>query len=51
VKYIPEWIPGAGFKRKARVWGKGMLDMCTTPFNDTYKSFVSRTCTATLFIR
>ncbi|THH13120.1 hypothetical protein EW146_g7061 [Bondarzewia mesenterica] len=33
VKYVPEWIPGAGFKRKAREW-RAFVDMfMVMPFN------------------
>ncbi|KAG5634702.1 hypothetical protein H0H81_001059, partial [Sphagnurus paluster] len=31
LKYIPEWMPFAGFKRKARKWRQLTLDMITIP--------------------
>ena len=32
VKYIPEWFPGAGFKRFARLTRKGLEDSMDHPF-------------------
>ncbi|KAF8523771.1 cytochrome P450, partial [Hysterangium stoloniferum] len=32
LKRIPEWFPGAGFQRKAKIWKKTVLDMPTLPF-------------------
>ncbi|KIJ29550.1 hypothetical protein M422DRAFT_269085 [Sphaerobolus stellatus SS14] len=32
MKYIPEWVPGASFKRKARVWRKALTDMSEVPY-------------------
>jgi len=39
VKYIPGWFPGAGFKRKAKLWGKGVHDSFEIPFEEVSKSF------------
>ena len=33
VKYVPEWVPGAGFKRQARLWRDDVLGMTDKPFN------------------
>ncbi|KAF5338850.1 hypothetical protein D9758_015574 [Tetrapyrgos nigripes] len=33
LKYVPEWVPGAGFKRKAREWAKYSKIMREMPFN------------------
>jgi hypothetical protein len=41
VRYIPEWFPGGGFKKKARVWKKGWLDSAIIPFKEASKAFVS----------
>jgi hypothetical protein len=41
VKYLPEWFPGAGFKRKAKAWRKRVLDMPTKPFQFVKKELVS----------
>ncbi|KAG5651496.1 hypothetical protein H0H81_008468 [Sphagnurus paluster] len=35
VKYIPEWAPGAGFRRKAREWKKAVREMRDAPFETT----------------
>ncbi|KIJ28806.1 hypothetical protein M422DRAFT_269857 [Sphaerobolus stellatus SS14] len=32
MKYIPEWVPGASFKKQARIWRKYILDMVDLPF-------------------
>ncbi|KAJ7775174.1 cytochrome P450 [Mycena metata] len=32
LKYVPEWLPGAGFKRKANVWASHLSKMMDTPF-------------------
>jgi cytochrome P450 len=31
LQYIPEWFPGAGFKRTAKVWAKCLADMADIP--------------------
>ncbi|KAF5382852.1 hypothetical protein D9757_007327 [Collybiopsis confluens] len=33
VKYVPEWFPGAGFKRKAREWSELRKKMVEGPFS------------------
>ncbi|KAG6809315.1 hypothetical protein H0H92_000727 [Tricholoma furcatifolium] len=32
LKYVPDWMPFAGFKRKAKVWRKYALDMINLPY-------------------
>ncbi|KIJ51945.1 hypothetical protein M422DRAFT_243517 [Sphaerobolus stellatus SS14] len=32
LKYILEWLPGASFKKQARIWRKYILDMADVPF-------------------
>ncbi|KAF8181626.1 cytochrome P450 [Pholiota molesta] len=32
LKYIPEWVPGASFKRKAREWREAVMQMKDAPF-------------------
>lgn len=40
LKYVPEWMPGAGFKRKAREW-KALADaMCELPFQAAKRNIV-----------
>ena len=38
VKYVPEWMPGAGFKRKAREWRAVAERFYTIPFDSVKKS-------------
>jgi hypothetical protein len=40
VRYIPEWMPGARFKKNARIWGNAVLESSRTPFNATLDAFV-----------
>ncbi|KAK7018233.1 cytochrome P450 [Favolaschia claudopus] len=35
LKYIPSWMPGAGFKRKAKTWSKLSLQFLESPFAET----------------
>ncbi|KAI3319765.1 cytochrome P450 oxidoreductase OrdA-like protein [Xylariaceae sp. AK1471] len=37
LRYIPEWMPGAGFKRTAREWRKNLRDVTETPLRFTRK--------------
>jgi len=39
LKYVPDWFPGAGFKKKAKLWGKGFHDSYDIPFEEVSKSF------------
>ncbi|KAF4610328.1 hypothetical protein D9613_010451 [Agrocybe pediades] len=32
LKYVPEWVPGASFKRKAREWRAAVMGMKDAPF-------------------
>ncbi|KKA21750.1 Cytochrome P450 oxidoreductase OrdA-like protein [Rasamsonia emersonii CBS 393.64] len=32
LKHIPEWFPGAGFKRKAKEWRKVFIDLAERPY-------------------
>jgi hypothetical protein len=41
VRYVPQWFPGGGFKKKARAWGKSWEDCATIPFKEVSKAFVS----------
>lgn len=40
VKYVPDWFPGAGFKRKAKLWNKYLTDGTMIPYEEVAKSFV-----------
>jgi hypothetical protein len=41
LKYLPSWMPGAGFKKKARVWKKKMEDFVDRPYEYVKNSMVS----------
>ena len=42
VKYVPEWFPGAGFKRFARMAKKDIDDSVNLPFHHVEESFEVR---------
>jgi hypothetical protein len=33
VKYVPDWVPGAGFQKKAKYWRKIVDDCAEEPYN------------------
>jgi hypothetical protein len=39
VKWVPEWVPGAGFKKFARITKKSIDDSVNLPFQHVKKSF------------
>lgn len=39
--YVPDWLPGAGFKRKAREWRQSTFRMRDTPYEDAKREIVS----------
>jgi hypothetical protein len=41
LKYVPDWMPFAGFKRKAKEWRKLALAMIEKPFEAGKRKFVS----------
>jgi len=41
LKYMPLWMPGAGFKKKAQVWKKKMEDFVDRPYEYVKNSMVS----------
>lgn len=41
VKYIPSWLPGAGFKRKAKKYAVVLRDLVETPHNYVKSQLVS----------
>ena len=43
LKYIPSWMPGAGFKRKAAHWARANEEMCEKPFLHVKDQLVSWT--------
>jgi len=42
LKYVPDWMPFAGFKRKAKEWHKLTLAMVENPFEAGKRKIVSR---------
>ncbi|KAJ3782487.1 cytochrome P450 [Lentinula aff. detonsa] len=38
LKYVPSWIPGADFQRKAAFWRKSVLEMRDAPFETVTKA-------------
>lgn len=42
LKYVPAWVPGAGFQRKAKAWKKLARDMVQAPYATFKKDMVSR---------
>lgn len=40
LKYVPEWFPGAGFQKKARVWKNYGIKMIESPFSATKRNMV-----------
>ena len=41
LKYVPEWMPFAGFKRKAKEWRKLAMDMLEIPYKVGKQKIVS----------
>jgi hypothetical protein len=42
LRWVPEWIPGAGFKTKAREWKRHADIMLNNPYEVTRRDMVSR---------
>jgi hypothetical protein len=40
LKYIPAWVPGAGFQRIAKEWSNTLNDMVDMPYNFTKQQMV-----------
>ncbi|KAJ6473454.1 cytochrome P450, partial [Mycena vulgaris] len=43
LKYVPEWFPGASFRRKARVWRELSRSMVDKPFAEAKRNIASST--------
>ncbi|KAF8960408.1 cytochrome P450 [Flammula alnicola] len=41
LKYVPEWVPGAGFQKKAKTWGKLAKAMIEVPFAATKRNMAA----------
>ena len=40
VKYVPEWFPGAGFKKQARTWRRSVDRLLNAPYEDVQRRLV-----------
>ena len=40
LKYVPEFVPGAGFQKKARVWRKIQEDFREIPYSSSIEAMV-----------
>jgi hypothetical protein len=43
LKYVPSWVPGASFKRKAAYWRRINVNMAEKPFEYVKEALVSST--------
>ncbi|KAL9710012.1 hypothetical protein Ac2012v2_007073 [Leucoagaricus gongylophorus] len=43
LKYVPEWMPGAGFQKNAREWGELAMRMVNLPFADAKRRIIEGT--------
>ena len=41
VRHIPEWMPGASFRRKAKIWRKSIIRMPMAPYEAVKEALVS----------
>ncbi|KAH9946329.1 cytochrome P450 [Epithele typhae] len=37
LKYLPEWFPGAGFPKEARIWREDVMRLLNDPYEDAHK--------------
>lgn len=40
LRYVPEWVPGAGFQKKARIWRKIQEDFREIPYSSSVEAMV-----------
>ncbi|ESK93754.1 cytochrome p450 [Moniliophthora roreri MCA 2997] len=45
LRHLPDWFPGAGFKRTAKVWASTLLDMVEQPHNFVKQQIAAGTAT------
>lgn len=50
LKYTPEWIPGASFKKKAKEWNDQRIDMIEIPFAGAKEAIVRMQCFAPMLL-
>ena len=41
VRHVPEWVPGASFKKKARIWRETVLRLPMAPYEAVMEALVS----------
>lgn len=41
LKYVPAWVPGAGFQRKAARWSEAIVKTCDDPWNEAKAKLVN----------
>ncbi|KAL1725532.1 cytochrome P450 [Schizophyllum commune] len=51
LKYVPDWMPGAGFKRVAREWRPRAQGIVDRPFEEVKKSLTDGSFPAQSFVR
>ncbi|KAG7448607.1 cytochrome P450 [Guyanagaster necrorhizus] len=39
LRYVPAWVPGAGFQKQARLWRRQAREMIEIPFENTKKAY------------
>ena len=45
LKYVPSFVPGAGFQKQAAIWREWMVEFVNSPFATVQKEIVSGVCT------
>jgi hypothetical protein len=40
LKYVPSWVPGAGFQSEAKIWRKAARDLLEVPFAQAKRNIV-----------
>ncbi|KZP19024.1 cytochrome P450 [Athelia psychrophila] len=51
LKYVPAWVPGAGFQRKTQEWKKLAVELLNSPFDAVKKEIASGTATPSFTLR
>ncbi|KAJ7059744.1 cytochrome P450 [Mycena amicta] len=41
LKYVPSWLPAAGFQRSAKIWREGAFSMRDVPFTETKRQMTA----------
>ncbi|KAG6330379.1 hypothetical protein ID866_8709 [Astraeus odoratus] len=51
LKYVPSWLPGAGFKRKAKVYSAVVRDLVQVPYNIVKTQMAASTASLSMVAR